>query len=463
MTYERPSPGCLQPEKSAGRFMKPVRVSMLVLLVAVAGLLSGGCEPRSKPRVGDPPSRPETRQPSRRPPAPSPPTATPRQSPKQSMERLIREMEGKPSLPSQEAPGVARQKAEGGPQEKVPVPSVSGSACPPAWYQQREKTSSDFRSSLGESQESLETAEANARSNIAKSIELHISGTTTVEEKETSDKGYKFSVKSEIVERVDLTLAGISITNSVKCENQWYARAELNYNKAKRAWLADVEDFDTKAAALRASLKSLKDQENKVVRVSSLLQDMYRLAAALDARNQIKRWLRVLTDEKEPKRRSQVDVMTAQQDYDYKSFINSFRVELLDGDDQQAEEQLRLRKPFVIQSLAGFDPPFPIAGVSVLFTVTKGQIKVKPDAKTGTDGKAEVVGSYSESSPAEVDAEVKAEVLLDRMEGHFPPSSQRADSATAGAPYGSFPCPAAGLSSCRGKEGVGPEGQVATF
>ena len=405
---------CRQSEKAASRFTKPVRVSMLVLLVAVAGLLSGGCEPKPTPRVDPGPSLLETRQPSRPPPAPSPSTATPRQSPKQSMERLIREMAGKPSLPSQETPGVARQKAEGGLQEKVSVPSVSGSDCPPAWWQREDP--SGFLGGIGGPAESRESAEVQARLDIAKSIEVGISGTDTIQERETSDKGFEYSVESTIVERVNLSLTGFSIPKVGKCGNQWYARARLNRAEAENAWRSDLRGLDAEAETLRTLIGG-KDKPNKDA--FALMSAQYRLAVVLETVDQIGKRLPRLTGKPEPRPLGQGGVMAVKQDYE--SLIRSFRVELVEGDNQQAVEQAALPKPFGVQVMAGGDPPIPVAGVPVLFAVTKGQIEVTPTAKTGTDGRAEARGRYSsESSPAEDDAEVKATVRFDQMEGHYP-------------------------------------------
>ena len=321
------------------------------------------------------------------------------------------EIEVKPSLPSHEAPGVARQKAEGGPQEKVPVPSVSGSACPPAWWQHEEE-SSDILYGKGESQESLKKAESNAREAIAKAIEVSISGEDTFVAVETSNKGYEYSVRSKIVERVKLSLAGISITKSEvgKCGKQWYARAKLDLKKAKRAWRLDMKDFDNKAAGLR---KSIKDKQNKDALM--LLSEMRELEEVAETGNQIKKRLQHWPDGKEVP--AKFDMTAIRQDI--QKLIRSFRGKALRGDNQRAVEQPDLPDPFVMQVLASGDPPIPVAGVPVEFTVVKGDIELRTaDTKTGLDGKAKAEGRHS--SHAEVAAQVKATVQLDQMEGHYP-------------------------------------------
>ena len=118
------------------------------------------------------------------------------------MERLIREMEGKPPLPSQEESGSALQQAEGVPQAEISVAGVSGGNCPPAWWQRGEP--SRFLGGIGGPAESRESAEAQARLDIAKSIEVGISGTDTIQERETSAMGFEYSVESTMVERVNL-------------------------------------------------------------------------------------------------------------------------------------------------------------------------------------------------------------------------------------------------------------------
>ena len=343
---------------------------MMVLLMVVAGLLWGGCESRVTPRVDKDSSLPETRQASKRHQAPSPGKATPRQS----MERLIREMEGKPPLPSHEESGDALRKTEVGPQAEVPVAGMSGGNCPPAWWQRGER--SRFLGGIGGPAESRESAEAQARLDIAKSIEVGISGTDTIQERETSAKGFEYSVESTIVERVNLSLTGFSIPNVGRCGNQWYARARLNRAGAENAWRSDLLGLDAKAETLRTFIAG-KDGPNRDAFV--LLSAQYRLAVVLETANQIKKRLPRLTGKREPGLLRQGDVMTAKQDYE--SLIRSFRVELLmvKGNKQQAVFDRSLEDPLEVRLVAGLGgKEVPVSGVPVRFEFDQGRGEVDP-------------------------------------------------------------------------------------
>ena len=147
-----------------------------------------------------------------------------------------------------------------------------------------------FSAASGGPAKSRESAEKQARLDIAKSIEVGISSEETIQEQETSDKGFEYSVKSRIVERVNLALTGFSIPNVGKCGNQWYARARLNRADAENAWRSDLRGLDAEAETLRTLIggKAKKD-------AFSLLSAQYRLVVVLETANQIRKRLPRLT------------------------------------------------------------------------------------------------------------------------------------------------------------------------
>ena len=134
--------------------------------------------------------------------------------------------------------------------QKSPLQECPGEGCPPVWWQRGEP--SRFLGGIGGPAESRESAEAQARLDIAKSIEVGISGTDTIQERETSDKGFEYSVESTIVERVNLSLTGFSIPNVGTCGNQWYARARLNRAEAANVWRSDLRGLAAEEETLRA-------------------------------------------------------------------------------------------------------------------------------------------------------------------------------------------------------------------
>ncbi|MDE0144754.1 MAG: hypothetical protein OXI53_05695 [Nitrospira sp.] len=352
--------------------LKTVHVNQCVLLVAVAVLLWGGCGTESAPRVDDGSSSPETRQASSRQQATSSESVASRPSPRESMERMIRELEGKPPLPSDEESGSALQKPEVVPQEEVPITGMSSEDCPPAWWQRGEP--SGFLDGIGGPAESRESAEAQARLDIAKSIEVGISGADTIRQRETSDKGFEYSVESTIVERVNLSLTGFSIPNVGTCGNQWYARARLNRAEAENAWRSDLRGLDAEAETLRTSIGG-KDNKD----VFALLSAQHRLTVVLETANQIAKRLPRLTGKQEPGLLRQGDVLAAKQDYE--SLIRSFQVELLmvKGNKQQAVFDRSLENLLEVRLVAGLgEKGVPVPGGPVRFAFDRGKGEVDP-------------------------------------------------------------------------------------
>lgn len=328
-----------------------MKIARVWMLVVVTGVTLGGCETGEPPRVHDvaPPSDAAVVTP----PAPSSDTAarqpSARSSPKASMDRLMREMEGVSPLP--EKSGVAVRHPDERPQPHAPA-SGSAGPCPPKWFRRGE--SAGFRYGLGESAESRQSAEQEARLDVAKQLEVDISGQDTVQARETADEGFEYSVESTIVERVNLSLTGIS-TKGGKCGHQWYARAALDQAKAATAWREDLRRLSDEEEALSRHVST--HEKNKAAFARLLAQ--YRLAVVLGTASEIERRLPYLTGKSESTPLRAGAAQDAKQHYE--NLLRSFQVKF-SGDNQQAVDHATLPEPFVVQVLAGEDP---VAGVPV--------------------------------------------------------------------------------------------------
>ena len=380
--------------------MKIVRVWML--LVVVMGVTLGGCETGESLRVNDvaPPSGVEVVKP---PALPSETVArkpSAQSSPRASMDRLMREMEGKSPLP--EESGVAVRHPE---DRTQPHASASGSTgtCPPAWFKREKIAKFD---GMGESAEIRESAEQRARLDVAKNIELAISGEDTSQVREATGQGFEYSVGSTIVERVNLSLTGLSITKVDTCGNQWYALAALDLAKASTAWREDLRRLDDEAKAFFRHVNTHK-QNNAVF---AELLAWYRLAVVRETASQIERRLPYLTGKAESGPLRAGAAQDAKQHYE--NLLRSLEVKIVSGDNQQAVEQAALPEPFVVQMLAGDDL---VAGVPVYFTLTQGTIDVPPKAMTDKAGKVSVRGHYSQSTKDDAPARIDVNVRLDQM------------------------------------------------
>lgn len=380
--------------------MKIVRVWML--LVVVMGVSLGGCETGESPQVHDvaPPSGAAVV----KPPAPSSDTAARKpsgnSSPKASMNRLMREMEGVSPLP--EKSRVAVRHPDDRPQPHAPASGSTG-PCPPAWFRRGE--SSDFLEGIGGPAESRQAAEQAARLDVAKSIEVKTIGQDTVQARETTDQKFEYSVESTIVERVNLSLTGLSIPKVGTCDNHWYARAALDRAKAATAWREDLRRLGDEEKALSGHVAT--HTQNKAAFGRLLAQ--YRLAVVLETLSQIQRRLPRVTGKAESAPLRAGAAKDAKEHYE--SWLRSFHVKFF-GDRQQAVEQATLPKPFGVQVLAGEDP---VAGVPVFLTVTQGTIDVPDTARTDEDGNASVVGHYSKSPEDDASAWIDVAVRLDHM------------------------------------------------
>ena len=388
--------------------MKIVRVWML--LVVVTGVTLGGCETGESPRGNDvaPPSRVAVVKPPASPSETAARKPSGHSSPKASMDRLMREIEGKAPLPEESM--VAVRPPEDRTQPRAPASGSTGT-CPPSWFQRGK--SSDFRYGIGESAESRQSAEQAARLDVAKGLEVDISGQDTVQARETADEGFEYSVESTIVERVNLSLTGISITKVGTCGHQWYARAALDQVKAATAWREDLRRLGDEAKALSRHVSA--HAQNKAAFKRLLAQ--YRLAVVLETASEIERRLPYLTGKSEstPLRAGAAqDAMN-----DYETLRDSLKMKPRSGDNQHAVDQATLPKPFVVHVLAG---EAPVAGVPVVFEVKKGTIKVSSREHTDGDGKVEVKGYYNLplNDKEEVEAEIEAKVPLHEITKDYP-------------------------------------------
>ena len=171
-------------------------------------------------------------------------------------------------------------------------------------------------------------------------------------------------MESTIVERVNLSLTGLSIPSVGRCGDQWYARARLNRAEAENAWRSDLRGLAAEEETLRTFIRG-KDKQHKDA--FALLSAQHRLVVALETANQITKRLPRLTGKREPGPLRQGDVMTAKQDYE--SLVRSFRVELLmvKGNKQQAVFDRSLEDPLEVRLVAGLGgKDVPVTCVPVL-------------------------------------------------------------------------------------------------
>ena len=402
--------------------MKIVRVWML--LVFVMGVMLGGCETGESPRVNDvaPPSGVAVV----KPPAPSSETAVRKPSahpsPKASMDRLMVEMEGGAPLPKESR--VAVRHPEDRPPPRAPASGSTGT-CPPAWYEEDRENSSDFHYGFGKAAENDQSsaeqdAQQNAKLDVAKAIESHLFSEFTSQAEETTGEKFRYSVKSNIKESVDLSLTGLSITKSDLCDNEWYAKAKLNVAQTLKAWDERFLNRVKEAEHLSGQVSEYKKGNAAFERA----RKQYALAVTLEEASKIQQRLQYLATDK---LKDDLSLQYAKHDLqhpedDYKTLFDSVKVEIFSGDKQQAVKKDKLPEPLVVWVRTGEDP---VAGVRVEFTLPKESektIRVSPRlATTNKDGKAKVDVSYDKTpNEKDKDVQIEATVRLDEKINNYP-------------------------------------------
>jgi hypothetical protein len=337
-------------------------------------------------------------------------------SPQQSMDRLMRELEGKPPLPSdtqgassssEGANEGARSAAEFLSGDAEDRSSVGGCDHPtlPQWVRQRSPLAG-----VGGPSSSREGAEAHAKVDVVKQLELSITGEDTFVEQESTGGEFQYDVRSTVVERVNIRLTGLGITKVFQdpCDHQFYALAILDRSMAENGWRTDLSALDSQADAFRNHIAT-HTQKGEAF---SLLLAQYRLMEVAETGCQLERRLAYLTGVQASG--LSCAGMVKQSLNAYESLLGSLQVKT-SGDGQQAVDGPALPNPLMVQVLAGDTP---VSRVPVQFTVTQGQIDVPHTAWTDAQGNAQVVARYSVET--EEPARIEAHVLLEQVTHEYP-------------------------------------------
>lgn len=331
------------------------------------------------------------------------------------MDRMLGELEGKPGLPSETQPPSPPPEGPGdvsGAEVEPRLPSKPGAlteGCEreslPVWVQRRAPLEG-----IGGPAASREEAEAQARVEVVKQLEVSITGDDTFTQQETTGGDFSYSVRSTVIERVNVSLSGLEIRVVFfdTCHTQHYAWAKLDRGKAENAWRADLRALDSQADAFRTQITT-HEQKGEAF---PLVLAHYRLMAVQETASQLQRRLAYLTGKPESGPSRAGDVKQSLNNYE--SVLDSLQVKTFGGG-QQAVGGPQLPDPLVVQVLAG---EVPVPRVPVQFTVRQGQIEVPHTAWTDVQGKAQVVARYSMET--EAPAHIEAQVLLDQVTHEYP-------------------------------------------
>jgi len=244
-----------------------------------------------------------------------------------------------------------------------------------------------FLTGVGESSSSFPEAEAQARADLAKRIEVQIEGKDTFVALETSQTGYEYAVKSDITEGVKITLSGLTIADRWvdATGRRYYALAVLNREKAAAAVRADLDDLSEQARALVARAAEWEAQQEPLQALAPLAR-LQGLAGDVQALR--KRYLVLRGDLLEPRplaaMPSPVEIEQRLDD-----LLASLRLLAVSGDGQRAVLGKPLEQLLVVKLVRRRgDAEMPVRDLPILFTFEKGQGQVEQTKRTDQFGQA---------------------------------------------------------------------------
>jgi len=277
----------------------------------------------------------------------------------------------------------------------------------PAWISHRTGTFTG----VGGPEPNKDDAEAKARQEVVKQIEVSITGTGKFRQEESTGGTFAYSVSSTVVESIDLSISGLEIKELFfdDCRHRYYALATLNVPRAENGWHQDLRDLDSQAKEFQEQV----DKHQKRGEAFATLVTLYRLMDVEETASQIETRLTYLTGTpvSGPSRSGKVKQVLSE----YEALLGSLRIEI-EGDRQQAVEGPDLPHPLVVRVLAG---TVPIPHVPVIFTASKeASVTVTPQAWTDEQGQARGVVHYQQ--PSDHSASLEASVALGQVSQGFP-------------------------------------------
>ena len=246
-----------------------------------------------------------------------------------------------------------------------------------------------FLTGVGESTSSFAEAEAQARADLAKRIEVQIEGKDSFVALETSKDGYQYAVKSDVTEGVKITLFGLTIGDRWvdSTGRRYFAFVVLNREKAVAAVRTDLDELSEQARALLAKAAEWEAQQEPLQAVAPLAR-LQGLAGDVQALR--KRYLVMRGDLPEPRPLTMIpSPVEIEQRLD--DLLASLRLLPVSGDGQRAVLGKPLDQPLVVKLMRRRgDTETPVRDLPILFAFERGQGQVEQTKKTDQSGQARV-------------------------------------------------------------------------
>ncbi len=270
---------------------------------------------------------------------------------------------------------------------------------------------------IGESSESQQDADARARADVIKQLEVSISGSDESVQQETSEAGFSYSFTSTVIERIILSVSGLEILRRHvdPCEQRYFALAKLNRGRAAHAWQIDLRNLRSRIDELSREVEPLQARGE----VLHAILGLYRLMEAQETATQLQR--RVVFLDPQARSAGFSAGKAVQTRHQLETLINAIQVRKESGDDQRAKPGRPLETPLVVRIVAALqDREVPIAHTPIQFSFQQGEGSLDPTGTTDTEGMAQTVVRRVE--PSQREAIIVARLLVDQIAEGLPKS-----------------------------------------
>lgn len=247
-----------------------------------------------------------------------------------------------------------------------------------------------FLTGVGEAAGGYGEADAQARTDLAKRIEVQIEGQDRFVALEATDSGYRYSVTSEVSEGVSVKLSGLSIEDRWRDESgrRFLALAVLNREKAAAAVRNDLDALVEDARVVQVKAKILEAQDEPFRALVSYGQ----LQGLLGEIQTLRRRYLVLRGDLVDSRPLPLLPSAVETDQHIEDVLSSVRLMPVSGDGQRAVMGRPLERPLTVKTVSRLGgKETPMRDLGVLYKFERGQGQVDRMARTDLTGQAAAV------------------------------------------------------------------------
>ncbi len=304
------------------------------------------------------------------------------------------------------------------PSEESPIRDLNPTTCMPTLVPDWVRRTNPLQG-RSESTVSQEDADAQARKDLLKQLEVTITGKDQVVSTETTDKGFRYAITSENLETVHLNVSGVQVQERWinPCNGRYYALATLNRKQATDAWLHDLSEHAHKSSEFTYQAKAL-ESEGQVFRA---LLALSRLMETQEIAAQIRRRVVFLSPEAASGAPDAGDVVSTR--HRLETLLSSLQLRRESGDQQRPDLSGRLTQPLTVRLVAALPQgELPARDVPIQFVFELGQGEIEPNGRTDGQGRAQALVHRVEES--DQNAQVMASLAVEQILSDFPKTFQ---------------------------------------